>query len=174
MICPRAAPQDNNILEWLRSKHPTEDPVSIATSKTRAEQRTGITAFGEQEQQPNVVNGLLDAQNLFEEVTVKTVIKKVNPQSAEGPSGLRYSHLQAALCDELVEDFAAFATLAFSSGVCPKYSGHCTRALTFLHWGKRQDRWRMVLSCGELLTPSSATYTTGSWQTTSSPEASTG
>ena len=37
----------------------------------------------------------------------------------QGPSGLRYSHLQAALCDELVEDLAAFATLVFSSRVLP-------------------------------------------------------
>ena len=48
-----------------------------------------------------------------------TVIKKANPQSAAGPSGLRYSHLQAALCDDLVEDLAAFATLVFSSRVLP-------------------------------------------------------
>ena len=61
---------------------------------------------------------LLDAQgqipemeNLFEEATVKAVINKADPQSAAGPSGLRYSHLQATLCDELVEDLAAFATL---------------------------------------------------------------
>ena len=58
--------------------------------------------------------------NLFEEATVKAVIKKANPQSAAGPSGLRYSHLQAALCDELVEDLAAFATLVFSSRVLPQ------------------------------------------------------
>ena len=70
---------------------------------------------------------LLDAQgqipemkNLFEEATVKAVIKKANPQSLEGPSGLRYSHLQAALCDELVEDLAAFTTLVFSSLVLPQ------------------------------------------------------
>ena len=67
---------------------------------------------------------LLDAQgqipemeNLFGEATVKAAIKKANPQSAAGSSGLRYSHLQAALCDELVEDLAAFATLVFSSRV---------------------------------------------------------
>ena len=55
--------------------------------------------------------------NLFEKATVKAFIKKTNPQSAAGPSGLRYSHLQAALCDELVEDLAAFGTLVFSSRV---------------------------------------------------------
>ena len=59
-------------------------------------------------------------ENLFEEATVKAVVKKANPQSAAGPSGLRYSHLQAALCDELVEDLAAFATLVFSSRVLPQ------------------------------------------------------
>ena len=70
---------------------------------------------------------LLDAQgqipemeNLFEEATVKAVIKKANPQSASGPSGLRYSYLQATLCNELVEDLAAFGTLVFSSRVLPQ------------------------------------------------------
>ena len=59
-------------------------------------------------------------KNLFEEATVKAVIKKVNPQSAAGPSELRYNHLQAALCNELVEDLAVFATLVFSSRVLPQ------------------------------------------------------
>ena len=70
---------------------------------------------------------LLDAQgqipemeNLFEEATVKAVIKKADPQRAAGPSGLRYSRLQAALCDELVENLAAFATLVFSSRILPQ------------------------------------------------------
>ena len=53
-------------------------------------------------------------ENLFEEATVKAVIKRINPPSAAGPFGPRYSHLQAVLCDELVEDLAAFATLVFS------------------------------------------------------------
>ena len=65
-----------------------------------AERRAGITAVGGQKQQPNVIPEPLAAQgqipemeNLFEEATVKAVIKKANPQSATGPSGLRYSHL---------------------------------------------------------------------------------
>ena len=58
-------------------------------------------------------------ENLFEEATVKAVIKNANPQSAARPSGLRHSHQQAALCDELVKDLAAFATLVFSSRVLP-------------------------------------------------------
>ena len=83
--------------------------------------------LGEYEQQPNVTSELLDArgqipemENLFEKATVRAAIKKANPQTAAGPSGLRYSHLQAALCDELVEDLAAFATLVFSSRVLPQ------------------------------------------------------
>ena len=70
---------------------------------------------------------LLDAQaqipeieNLFEEATVTAVIKKASPQSAAGPSGLHYSHLQAAFCDELVEDLAAFSTLVFPRRVLPQ------------------------------------------------------
>ena len=61
-----------------------------------------------------------EMENLFEEATVKAAMKKANQQSAAGPPRLRYSHLQAALCDELVEDLAAFATLVFSSRVLPQ------------------------------------------------------
>ena len=61
-----------------------------------------------------------EMENLFEESTVKAVIKKANPQSAAGQFGLRYSHLQAALWDEPVEDLAAFATLVLSSRVLPQ------------------------------------------------------
>ena len=180
LISPPAAPRDSRTLATLRGRHPTEDPAAIATGKAQAERRAGITAVGEQEQQPNVTSEPLDAQdqipeieNLFEEAMVKAVIKKANPQSAAGPSGLRYSHLQAALCDELVEDLVALRRLFFPAVFCPKYSGHCTRALTFPRWGKRQDQWRAVMSCGELLVLFSATDTAGSWQTTSSPGAST-
>ena len=61
-----------------------------------------------------------EMENLFEKATVKSVIKKANPQSAAGPSGLRHSYLQAALCDELVNDLAAFAMLVLSSRVLPQ------------------------------------------------------
>ena len=84
----------------------------------RAEQRAGIAAVGEQEQQTSVTTELLDAQdqipemeNLFGEATVKAVIKKANPPSAAGTSGLYASYLQATLCDELVEDLVELATL---------------------------------------------------------------
>ena len=164
----------------LRGKHPTEDPAAIASGKAQAERRAGITAVGGQEQQPNVTSEPLAAQgqipemeNLFEEATVKAVIKKANPQSAAGPSGLRYSHLQAALCDGLVEDVAAFATLVFPAVFCPKCSGHCTQALTFPRSGKRRNQWHAVMFCGELLVLFSTADTAGSWQTTSSPGAST-
>ena len=48
---------------------------------------------------------------------MRAVIKKTNSQSAAGPSGLRYSHLQAALCKKLVKTLAAFARLVVSSRV---------------------------------------------------------
>ena len=51
---------------------------------------------------------------------MKAVIKKANSQSAADPSALLYSHLQAALCDELVEDLATLATLVFSSSILPQ------------------------------------------------------
>ena len=60
---------------------------------------------------------IMEMENLFEEATVKDLIKKANPQSAAVPSGLRYSHLQTALRNEPFEDLAAFATLVFSSRV---------------------------------------------------------
>ena len=86
LISPPAAPRDSRTLATPRGKHPTEDPAVIATDKAQAERRAGITAVGEQEQQPNVTSEPLDAQgqipemeNLFEEATVKAVIKKANP-----------------------------------------------------------------------------------------------
>ena len=82
LISPPAAPRDSRTLATLRGKHPTEDTAAIATSKAKAERRAGITAVREQEQQPNVTSEPLDAQgqipemeNLFEEATVKAVIK---------------------------------------------------------------------------------------------------
>ena len=68
----------------------------------------------------NAQGQIPEMENLFEEATVKVAVKKANPKSAAGPSGLRYSHLQAALCDELVEDLTAFAALVFSSRVLPQ------------------------------------------------------
>ena len=102
LVSPPAAPRDVQILATLRSKHPSEDFARIAAGKAEAEQRAGIEPKAEQRQSPNGSEELLDAQgqisemeDLFDEATVKAVIKKANPQSAAGPSGLRYSHLQA-------------------------------------------------------------------------------
>ena len=127
LISPPTAPRGSRTLAMLRMTHSTDDPASVTTGKARAEQRVGVTAVGEQEQEPNVTSELLDEQgqipemkNLFEEAAAKAVIKKANPQSAAGASGLRYSHLQAALYDELVEGLAAFATLLFSSRGLPQ------------------------------------------------------
>ena len=90
---------------------------------------------------------ILEIENLFEEATVKAVLKKANPQSSAGPSGLRYSHLQAALCDELVEDLAAFATLVFSSHVLPQvfWTLHTSANLTALGQKARP------VACGDVL-----------------------
>ena len=154
LVSPPAARRDSRTLATLRGKHPTEDPVAIAPGKAQAERRAGITAVGGQEQQPNATSEPLVAQgqipemeNIFEEATVKAVIKKANPQSAAGPSGLRYSHLQAALCDELVEDLAAFATLVFSSRVLPQvfWTLHTSANLSAL--GQRAR----PVACGDVL-----------------------
>ena len=62
LISPPAASRDSRTLATLRDNHPTEDPAAIATGKAQAERRAGITAVGEQEQQPNVTSEPLDAQ----------------------------------------------------------------------------------------------------------------
>ena len=104
---------------------------------------------------------------------MKAVVRKANPQSAAGPSGQCYSHLQAALCDELVDDLAAFETLVFSSRVLPQAFStlHTSASLSAL--GQKARQWRAVMTCGELLAPFSAADTAESWQTTSSPGVST-
>ena len=90
---------------------------------------------------------LLDAQgqiskmvNLFEEATVNAFIKNASPQSAAGPSGLRYSHWHAALCDELAEDLATFATLVFSSRVFPQAFWTLHASANLSAWGKTRDQ----------------------------------
>ena len=65
----------------------------------------------------NTHGQISEVENIFEEATVKAVITKASPQSIADPSGLRYSHRKATLCNELVEDIAEFATLVFSSHV---------------------------------------------------------
>ena len=78
---------------------------------------------------------------------MKGVIKKANPQSAAGPSGLRYSHLQAALCDELIEGLAEFATLFFSSRILPQifWTLHTSANLSALGQKARP------VACGDVL-----------------------
>ena len=154
LISPPAAPRDSRTLATLRGKHPTEDPAATATGKAQAERCAGITAVVEQEQQPNVTSEPLDAQdhipemeNRFEEAKVKVVIKKANPQSAAGPSGLRYSHLQAALCDELVENLAAFTTLVFSSRVFPQVFWTLPTSANLSAWGQKAR----PVACGDVL-----------------------
>ena len=164
----------------LRSKHPTEDPVAMAKGKAQAEQRAGITAIVEQEQQPNVTSELLDAQdqipemqNLFEEATARSAIK--NPTYKARQVRLDYATaIWRPRCEmNWSRSLRRLRRLPFPAVFCPKYSGYCTRALTFPRWGNRQDQWRAVMSCRELLVLFSATNTAGNWQTTSSPGAST-
>ena len=78
-------------------------------------------------------------ENLLEEATVKTIIKNANSFSATGPSRLRYSHLQAALCDGLVEDLAEFATVVVSSLVWPQvfWTFHTSASLSAL--GRKRE-----------------------------------
>ena len=144
LVSPPAGIRDSRTLETLRGKHPTEDPAAIASGKAQAERRAGITAVGGQEQQPNVTSEPLAAQgqipemeNLFEEATVKAVIKKANPQSAAGR--LVYATAICRLrCAMNWSRISRRLRRLFCPAVfCPKFSGHCTRALTFPRWGKR-------------------------------------
>ena len=100
-----------------------------------------------------------EIKNLFQEATVKAVIKKANRQSVAGPSGLRYSLLQAALCEELVEYLAAFATLVFSSRVLPQvfWTLQTSANLSTMRQNARP------VACGDVLALFSAADTAGSW-----------
>ena len=138
LISPPAAPRDSRTLAKQRSKHPTEDPAAIESGKAQAEQRTGITAVGEQEQQPNVKSELLDGQdqipemmNLFEEATGKLLSRK--PTSKALQVRLAYS---TAFCRlRCARNWPSISRrlrrLSFPVVFCHRYSGHCKRALTF-------------------------------------------
>ena len=98
-------------------------------------------------------------ENLFEEATVKAAIKKANPQSLPGPSSLRYSLLQAALCDELVEYLAAFTTFVFSSRVLTQVFWTLQTSANFST--PRQNA--RPVACGDVLALYSTADTAGSW-----------
>ena len=78
---------------------------------------------------------------------MKAGIKKANPKSAARPSGLRYSCLQAALCDEMVEDLATCASLVFSSLCLPQvfWTLHASANLSTLGQKARP------VACGDVL-----------------------
>ena len=90
---------------------------------------------------------ILDMENLFKEATVISAIKKDNPQSAAGPSGQRYSHLQAALCDKVVEDLATFATFVFSRRVLHQVFSILHPSANVSELGQK----RRPVECGERL-----------------------
>ena len=93
-----------------------------------------------------------EVEHLFDEATIKAIIKETNPRSAAGPQGLRYSHLQATLCDELVEEITEFVALVFSGRILKTF-GPCIRAPICLRGGKRRGQSRAATSSGGLLTP---------------------
>ena len=172
-----AAPRDTNTVETTRRKHPSEDPAAIATGKAQAEQRAGTTTMDE-EAQPDGTNEPLghvqghiqEVEHLFDEAKLKAIIKKADPQSAAGPSGLRYSHLQAALCDEQVAGNRRVRhACRFSAGFYPKSFGACTRAPICLRWDKRRDRSRAATFSEGLLAPIFAIDTARTSRTISSP-----
>ena len=112
--------------------------------------------------------------NIFEEATVKAIIKKANPYSAAGSSGPRYNHLQAALCDEMVKDVVAIATLVVSSRVLPQVFWTTHTSVNLSGLGKKA---RPVV-CGHTFSggfsaPRFDTDTAGNWQSTSSHGPST-
>ena len=88
-----------------------------------------------------------EIKNLLKEAMVKAVIKNANPQSVTCLSGLRYSHLQAVLCDQPVEDLAAFATFVFSSHVLPQvfWTLHTSANLSTMRQKARP------VACGDVL-----------------------
>ena len=103
---------------------------------------------------------------------MKALIKNANPQSAAGPSGLRYNSLQAALYDELVEVLTAFAILVFFSRVLPQviWTLHTIPNRSALGLNMRPLACRHVLR--RVIDNVFAADTVGNWQTASSSRAS--
>ena len=140
LTSPAPAPRDENTLNLLRSKHPLEDPDRIAEGKEEALNHTKSTSS-------NLQGIVKPAQDPFNADAIRAAIRKANPQSAPGPSGLRYCHLQDALCDDLVEDLAEFARLVFSSHTLPDlfWTLHTSANLSALGEKARP------IACGDVL-----------------------
>ena len=125
----------------LRDKPLTEDPAAIVTGKAQVERRAEITAFGGQEQQPNVTSEPLDAQGQIPEMeNLKLSSRKPTHKARQVrlDDATTICRLRCAMTWSMIS--RGSRRLFFPAVSCPKYSRHCTRALTFSRWGKRRDQ----------------------------------
>ena len=134
-----APPRSKETLAILRAKHPSEDATDIADAKAEA---TALL----QNPDPGW-NPIPAADDTFAAESVIATIKRGNPQSAPGPSGLRYIHLQLSMSPALADTLSAFSQLVFEGTLLPEsfWIFHTSSNLSALG-----DKARPV-ACGDLL-----------------------
>ena len=100
-----APPRNGKTLEILRSKHPFEFRDEVNSGRLEAE---AILSDGARSS-----SGIREVEDPFSTESVSATIRRANPQSAPGPSGLRYCHLQQAMSIDLVEALSDFSRVVF-------------------------------------------------------------
>ena len=115
LVSPPPSPRNEETLSILRNKHPHEDIQEILKA---GEQMSQLASRPAQPDDPRIS----EVERPFDPEDIRATIVHASPQSSPGPSGLRYSHLQAANSVSLVEDIGAFAQAVFSSDALPDLS----------------------------------------------------
>ena len=111
LLSPPSPPRNADTVALLRSKHPAECPEDIAAARRDATARLN--------RPPPGLSRIPEVEDPFSPNAVSATIRRGNPQSSPGPSGFRFSHLQAALTPDLVETIAQLSRLIFEGHHLP-------------------------------------------------------
>lgn len=146
-VSPRLPTSYRLRLKLQRSKHPSEDRAAFAIGKAQAKQRPRIIAVDVKAQPNKTMVPLEYVQGYLPEMKTRWKLssRRRISQSAAGSSRLRYSHRQAALCEELVEEITEIATLVFPAGFYQYVSVGASVEAGGLRWCSSKDYWRCFL-----------------------------
>ena len=111
LLSPPSPPRNSETLELLRRKHPKESWEDIQKARKDATARL--------HQPPPGVSRIQEVEEPFSTESVCATIRRGNPQSSGGPSGLRFSHLQEVLTPDLGEAIGQLSRLIFEGSRLP-------------------------------------------------------
>ncbi|CAN0375941.1 unnamed protein product, partial [Laminaria digitata] len=111
LLSPPMRARNAETLQLLRSKHPQESWQDILHAREEATARL--------KQPPQGISRIQEVEDPFSTEAVSGTIRRGNPQSSPGPSGLRFSHLQEAMTPDLAEAISQLSRVIFDGSHLP-------------------------------------------------------